>query len=528
MGVLAINNGSIHTFQSRSGARKFPRIEFPALVEIDGIMYPTNEWSVGGFSLLDGKYQSKKGHKNSGNLCFELPVGRFSTPVMFEVMRVSESSCALGCKFDSINSGHQKTLQSIVDTYLTGETISLESVTSYGVKAQLHEEEVNRMQQNWWRFTIVAVCSVSLIILAALMVKSRILSINSVHAAVSQPLLTLRSYSNGVLRLEDVKPGQLVRKGQLIFTVYTEESTDLLAQNKQLLSSINSEILYYQNLLRQSKEAVASYNSSLFKELKILSKKRELLNKEVTTRQRVLSWYSTGVNKGTVDIVTRENQRLEVLKLKRARLNIDSKMELIKNQLDQILLGVAPREAQVDIKSTFETQSKLNILTKKRNTTLEEIERLKGRGLAISPCDCYIVAINASDGQIVQSGSSIYELSPVSNENRTERSILALMPLKRSELLKIGMPVQYRLASYDEEMIGIIEGLQFYSSANSDIYNKEGESLSGLPKTLPRMQQYMLIKITPDEEDKNSIVNEPVTVVATIGWGDVFRYWFSL
>ncbi|MEZ8146978.1 HlyD family efflux transporter periplasmic adaptor subunit [Enterovibrio norvegicus] len=528
MGVAAISTGSIHTFRSRSGARKFPRIEFPAQVEIDGVMYPTNEWSVGGFSLHDNKYMGKKGDKGAGNLCFDLPVGRFSTPCQFEVMRVSEEGYVLGCQFYSLNSGHQKTLQSIVDTYLTGETISLESVTSYGVKAQLHEEEVKRMQQNWWRFATVAIVALSLITIAALMIQSRVLSIESQHAAVSQPVLTQKSYSNGVLRLGDFKPGQLVEKGQLLFSIYTEEGTDLLAKDKQELSNINSEILYYQTLLRQSKEAVARYNSRLFQELKYISEKRSLLEDEMAARESILRLYIKGVRAGSVDVVSRELERVEIFEIKRDILTLDTHIEGIENQLDQILLGVPPREAQVDMKSPFEVESKLDILVKRKDKILEEIERLKTRGLAYAPCKCYIVAINASDGQVVQTGTSVFELSPISTSERTERSILALMPLERAALLKIGMPVEYRLASNDEKLIGTIEKIQFYSASNSDIYNDDGESLSGLPKTLPRLNQYTLIKVTPSSEDADSVVNEPAKVIATVKWKDVFIHWFNL
>ncbi|CZF81021.1 Alginate biosynthesis protein Alg44 [Grimontia celer] len=528
MGVAAINTGSIHTFQSRSGARKFPRIEFPAQVEIDGVLYPTKEWSVGGFSIDDNLYPGKKGDKHHGHLCFELPVGRFSTPMQFEVMRASETGYAMGCQFYSLNSGHQKTLQSIVDTYLTGETISLESVTSYGVKAQLHEEEVKRMQQNWWRFALVALISAAIIAVAALMVQSRILNVTSAHAAVSQPVLTQRSYNNGVLRLGDFKPGQRVNKGDLLFSVFTEEGTDLLAKDRQELNNINSQINYFQTLLRQTEESVARYNSRLFKELKLLTEKQELMRQELATREQILRLYNNGVRKGSVDSVSRELERLETFEIKRALLTMEAEMEAIENQLDQILIGVPPKEAQIGTKSPFEAQSQLNILISKKDKILEEIERLKTRGLAYAPCDCYIVAINATDGQVVQTGSSIFELSPVSNAERTERSILALMPLEKAELLKIGMPVEYKLASNDKKLIGTIEHVQFYSAANADIYNDDGESLSGLPKTLPRLQQYTLIKVTPSPEDEQSIVNEPATVIATIGWKDVFKHWFNL
>ncbi|MGF1769751.1 alginate biosynthesis protein Alg44 [Enterovibrio makurazakiensis] len=528
MGVAAISTGSIHTFQSRSGARKFPRIEFAAQIEIDGILYPTKEWSVGGFSIGDDKYPGRKGDKHHGNLCFDLPVGRFSTPVQFEVMRASEHGYALGCQFYSLNSGHQKTLQSIVDTYLTGETISLESVTSYGVKAQLHEEEVKRMQQNWWRFALVALVSLTLIVTAALMIQSRILSITSEHAAVSQPVLTQRSYNNGVLRLGDYKPGQLVKKGELLFTVFTDEGTDLLAKDKQLLNGINSQINYLQTLLRQSKESVARYNSRLFNELQLVTEKKQLLEDELVTRERILALYTNGVKRGTVDEVSRELERVETFEIKRQLLTMDNQLEDIEHKLDQILIGVPPREAQGDLNSPFEVQSKLDILITKKDQVLEEIERLKTRGLAYAPCDCYIVTINASDGQVVQTGTSVFELSPASQQNRTARSILALMPLEGAELIKIGMPVEYRLASRDDKLIGIVDHVQYYSASNSDIYNEEGESLSGLPKTLPRLQQYSLIKILPSEFDRDSIVNEPVTVVATVGWKDIFKHWFNL
>ncbi|MBV7297305.1 HlyD family efflux transporter periplasmic adaptor subunit [Enterovibrio paralichthyis] len=528
MGEAAISTGSIHTFQSRSGARKFPRVEFPAQIEIDGVLYPTKEWSVGGFSLDDAKLPGKKGDKYNGHLCFELPVGRFSTPVQFEVMRASENGYALGCQFYSLNSGHRKTLQSIVDTYLTGETISLESVTSYGVKAQLHEEEVKRMQQNWWRFAVVALVSLSLIVVAGLMVQARILSITSEHAAVSQPVLTQRSYNNGILRLGDYKPGQKVNKGELLFTVFTEEGTDLMAKNQFELSNINSEINYYQTLLRQSKEAVARYNTRLFNELKILTERKKLTEEELQTLENILSLYNTGVKKGSVDVISRELARVEILDIKRDLLQMDAQSEFIENQLDQILLGVPPREAQGDMKSPFEVQSKLSILIAKKDKVLEEIERQKNRGLAYAPCNCYIVAINASDGQVVHTGTSIFELSPVAKADRTARSILALMPLEGAELLKIGMPVEYRLASHDAKLQGTIEQIQFYSAANSEIFNDEGESLSGLPKTLPRLQQYTLVKITPNDENIDMMVNEPATVIATVGWKDVFKNWFNL
>lgn len=528
MDDATVKTGSIHTFQSRSGARKFPRIEFPAQIEIGGILYPTKEWSVGGFSLDDAKLVGNKGDKLSGYLCFELPVGRFSTPIQFEVMRASDNGFALGCQFFSLNSGHRKTLQSIVDTYLTGETISLESVTSYGVKAQLHEEELKRMRQNWWRFSLVAFLSVAFIATAALMVQSRILSITSDHAAVSQPVLTQRSYNNGILRLGNVKPGQKVQKGELLFSVFTEEGTDLMAKNQFELSNINSEITYYQTLLQQSTEAVARYNTRLLKEAQLLTERRKLTEQEISAHERILALYDTGLKKGSVDAVSRELEQVELLNIKRELLEMEAQSEQIENQRDQILLGMPPRDAQGELKSPFEVQSKINMLVTRKEKILEEIERQKSRGLAYAPCNCYVVAINASDGQVVQTGTAIFELSPVAKAEHTSHSILALMPLKGAELLKIGMPVEYRLASHKGKLQGTIEKIQYYSAANSEIFNQEGESLSGLPKTLPRLQQYTLVKVVPKDESIPMVVNEPATVIATISWRDVFRHWFNL
>ncbi len=77
MGEAAISTGSIHTFQSRSGARKFPRVEFPAQIEIDGVLYPTKEWSVGGFSLDDAKLPGKKVTSTTATSVLNCPLGDF-------------------------------------------------------------------------------------------------------------------------------------------------------------------------------------------------------------------------------------------------------------------------------------------------------------------------------------------------------------------------------------------------------------------------------------------------------------------
>jgi len=234
------------------------------------------------------------------------------------------------------------------------------------------------------------------------------------------------------------------------------------------------------------------------------------------------------VMKGGIEAIARERERLETLQLGRDLLSMDAEEEEIQSQLDQIAIGVPPREAESGLQSPYEAQRQLDMLFSQREKLLEEVERLKVRGLAYSPCDCYIVSINASDGQVVQTGTSIVELSRFSESDRSGRSVIALMPLEKADLLKTGMSVDYQLASRDAYSSGTIEEIRFYSAANAELYNKQGELLGGLPQTLPRLKQYTLIKIAPSESDALPVVNEPVKVVVPVSFGSVFKNWFNL
>lgn len=520
--------GSVHTFQSRSGARAHPRVDYQAVITTQQGSFATKEWSGGGFSLNDGELPSSVGDTHNGSIYFDMPVGRFAVPVRFEIVRVSEDGFALGCRFIDMAPEHAKVLQAIVDSFLLGETTSIENLASIGVKTQLHKEELQRIRLNLWRFGFVTFLALCVISLAALMVESRLLNIVSLHAAVSQPVLNQRSYGNGVLALGDFEVGQRVSKGDLLFSVYTEDGVDLLANDQQELADLDSRITYYQTLLAQSEQAISRYETRLVREQALLDDKQELMREELATRERLLQLYNKGVMQGAVEAISRERERLETLQLGRDLLSMDAEREEIQSQIDQIAIGVPPREAESGLQSPYEAQRQLDMLFSQREKLLEEVERLKVRGLAYSPCDCYVVSINASDGQVVQTGTSVVELSRVSGSDHSSRSVIALMPLEKAELLKAGMTVDYQLASKDSYSSGTIEEIRFYSAANAEIYNSKGELLGGLPRTLPRLKQYTLIKIAPSDSDDLPVLNEPVKVVVPVSFGSVFKNWFNL
>ena len=72
------------------------------------------------------------------------------------------------------------------------------------------------------------------------------------------------------------------------------------------------------------------------------------------------------------------------------------------------------------------------------------------------------------------------------------------------------------------------KGEFFDGAATAEIYNSKGELLGGLPRTLPRLKQYTLIKIAPSDSDDLPVLNEPVKVVVPVSFGSVFKNWFNL
>lgn len=106
--------------------------------------------------------------------------------------------------------------------------------------------------------------------------------------------------------------------------------------------------------------------------------------------------------------------------------------------------------------------------------------------------------------------------------------LVALMPVEKASLLKVGMEVDYRLTSNDEPMKGTILETRFYSAANPLLFNDEGKLLGGLPQTLPRLKQYTLLLISPSEQDTESVIHEPATVLAHVKWQDFLTDWLRL
>ncbi|WP_434361173.1 HlyD family efflux transporter periplasmic adaptor subunit [Parasalinivibrio latis] len=527
MGAQPQSN-SIHTFQSRTGARRYPRIEFPASINIAGKRYPTKEWSIGGFSLNEGDFPGQKGEKLDGDLCFELPIGTFSTPVHFEVMRASDNGYIIGCQFFSIDSNHQKTLQTIVDTYLSGETLSLDSITTFGVKAQLHEEESARMKQNWWRFTFVALGAAFLIAFGAMMVQSRVLTIKSFHAAVTQPVLIFRSHSTGIITFNQLELGKKVSKGEPVFQVETEESADLLAEYKEQLASTRADIAFYDTMLKQISAALGNYKNRLNSELGLIDDRLSLILNEERSRVDIFERFEQGKNAGSVDHVTHEYQWLDVLEVRKEKLELISRKQNIENQLELANFELLTENGFTTMASPFELSAQRDARIKKAVALELEIERIKNRGIAYSPCDCYVIAANATEGEVVETGNSVLELSPVNPANNSQRMLVALMPVEKASLLKVGMEVDYRLTSNDEPMKGTILETRFYSAANPLLFNDEGKLLGGLPQTLPRLKQYTLLLISPSEQDTESVIHEPATVLAHVKWQDFLTDWLRL
>lgn len=77
MGEAAISTGSIHTFQSRSGARKFPRVEFPAQIEIDGSCTQPKSGVLAGSRSTMPNYPEKKVTSTTATSVLNCPLGDF-------------------------------------------------------------------------------------------------------------------------------------------------------------------------------------------------------------------------------------------------------------------------------------------------------------------------------------------------------------------------------------------------------------------------------------------------------------------
>jgi alginate biosynthesis protein Alg44 len=104
--------------------RQHVRLKIPIQVEIDGVRYQVDDWSMGGFGVESVMTSRQAGEKFSARLFF--PFEDFDMSMRFDARMIyaDQEHGRFGCAFVSISQDQSALFRYLIDAYLSGEVVS--------------------------------------------------------------------------------------------------------------------------------------------------------------------------------------------------------------------------------------------------------------------------------------------------------------------------------------------------------------------------------------------------------------------
>ncbi len=515
---MSLSNHSQPEF--KAGKRKHARIEFPAKIRFSKEVIEVSEWSLGGFSLADGCIHETEIDCQNASLSFYIPQGKFELTVKFKVSRASADGFAVGFQFIDLPEYVLESMQTIINGYLSGEQINLDQALEKGVKASVFELEQSRLIANWGKFALVVSGIAFVLGFTLFLLYHKFYVVTSEHAAVAQRVVKVETSTAGVLADMQVKPGKVFASGSPLFSVTPEDQRELLRQKQSSSAALALEITHIQNRYHDAKNLLSSFSTRLYIEAEGLKQRLKALKTETMIQSEQSTLFYKHYKEGVVDEVTKNNNLLQLYEKQRKLLTLKQQLDITKNQLAMTKKGLLVRDDVSSLPTVNELEDLLAYKVRYQNLLVEEIKQLDLSRFYTSPCDCEVVEISATNGQMLGANTPVIKLSPVS-EN--QRWILALVSLEQGKRLYKGAKAKFRLASESVIRTGKVENINYYSASQPILYSNMGETISGLPDSLPRMQQYTLVKVLPDEPLTKAKFSEPAVVTINLGFLNWFR-----
>jgi len=212
--------------------RQHVRLKIPIQVEIDGVRYQVDDWSMGGFGVESVMTSRQPGEKFSARLFF--PFEDFDMSMRFDARMIyaDQEHGRFGCAFVSISQDQTALFRYLVDAYLSGEVVSAGDIlqvrsrenTATARQPQVddlfpQEQSLSASARRYGVFAGFAIAGLALLIFVALGIKERYFTIEVSNAFVEAPVVQIRAPIAGRL-ISALRPGDPLVVGSLLGTLY--------------------------------------------------------------------------------------------------------------------------------------------------------------------------------------------------------------------------------------------------------------------------------------------------------------------
>ncbi len=219
--------------------RQHVRVALPAIIEINGHNYATNDWSVSGVSLQSGDAPALKAKKRYAAIMhFNFKGFNLSVPIELEVMHLKAETA--GCRFSNQSERQISIMQLLVGSYVSGELIEagdlLDVVARHNFtqsrKPPSAKDGLSVMQKlrhqcaTLFKSLLVLALFGWLLFVVANGLFERLAVVKAQTATVSADLTAVKSSAIGTVQ-PLVQRNQDVVAGQALFTIIREDGESI-------------------------------------------------------------------------------------------------------------------------------------------------------------------------------------------------------------------------------------------------------------------------------------------------------------
>ena len=258
--------------------------------------------------------------------------------------------------------------------------------------------------------------------------------------------------SGGIITASEVKEGQAVRTGQILFVVSGERSNASTASTEKAVSatlrtrldSFTADLQHSQIQSRQRLDATLRRADELRDEIRRVDEQLQIQKQRVQLAQQVYERYSGLQAKNYVSEALLQEKQVDLLEQRQRTVDL----ERTKGSKERELMDAQAAAADLQIQAQLE----LNALRRGASALEQDLAENEARREFVvrAPQDGVITAITAEVGQTVRAESVMASLLPQGAELEAE----IYVPSRSVGFLKPGMRVTLRYQAYPYQKFG--------------------------------------------------------------------------
>jgi multidrug resistance efflux pump len=432
--------------RERPDQRRHHRVTAPLHVTLDGYRVRTTNWSLGGFRV-DSYPGPLPSIGDQLPIHVSLPFQGFevSFEVQAEVVRDDPATAMFACQFNELGERERDLMQHFIEELVRGSMVdvqdtiqridvpvtpaSLEPTKSRSAEVPLRRWPIKAMLMT----SLYGVIGIGIFGYTALLGYSNFYRLEVQTAVITAPIETVASQVDGKVQWSTVKPGDVVKQGDLVLGVIDNQIERELELSSIAVKEKRSQLSYLQTRLRDESSRMRSFSTVLVKNVEQAKLEMESVAAQLQAAQQQYGRFAHLHMKGyTTDAKFEDAEKL-VATLKKTleskKVELESQTKLVgQNQgrwhyTGQNLVGeTAQLEAEL-----ARSESDVQLSLQKHEALLAHKNRLA----VLAPFDGTVLELPHVDRGAVRKGDVIAIL-----EQRHLRQVTAF--LNQDEVLKIG------------------------------------------------------------------------------------------